>query len=179
MAHSPSKPIPPPRDHRDVVEAPEQISMTPIGVVRSPYQERHGTPRQAGIKGRDRDQAMEPGRVELFLDQVPVKALRDIEGFDRIWLLTYLHLNPKWGPLVRPPRGGIRRGVLATRSPHHPNSIGLSCVVLDRVDEDGVLHVRGLDLIDGTPVLDIKPYVPYCDAFPESAAGWVDTLEEE
>ena len=115
---------------------------------------------------------MEPGRVELFLDQVPAKALRDIEGFDRVWLLTYLHLNPKWGPLVRPPRGGV---VVVSRysSPHHPNSIGLSCVVLERVDE-GVLHVRGLDLIDGTPVLDIKPYVPYCDAFPESAAGWVD-----
>ena len=92
--------------------------------------------------------------------------------------MTYLHLNPKWGPLVRPPRGGVRRGVLATRSPHHPNSIGLSCVVLDRVEE-GVLHVRGLDLIDGTPVLDIKPYVPYCDAFPGSAAGWVDALDEE
>jgi tRNA-Thr(GGU) m(6)t(6)A37 methyltransferase TsaA len=121
---------------------------------------------------------MEPGQVELFLDQIPEKALRDIDGFDRIWLLTYLHLNPKWGPLVRPPRGGVRRGVLATRSPHHPNAIGLSCVVLDRV-EGGVLHVRGLDLIDGTRVLDIKPYVAYCDAFPDSAAGWVDALDEE
>lgn len=178
MAHSPNKPVPPPRDHRTVVAAPDQVSMTPIGVVRSPYQERHGTPRQAGIKGRERAHSMEPGQVELFLDQVPAKALRDIEGFDRIWLLTYLHLNPKWGPLVRPPRGGVRRGVFATRSPHHPNSIGLSCVVLDRVEE-GVLHVRGLDLIDGTPVLDIKPYVPYCDAFPDSAAGWVDALDEE
>ena len=118
MAHSPNKPVPPPRDHRTVVEAPDQVSMTPIGVVHSPYKERHGTPRQAGIKGRERARSMEPGQVELFLDQVPAKALRDIEGFDRIWLLTYLHLNPKWGPLVRPPRGGIRRGVFATRSTH-------------------------------------------------------------
>jgi tRNA (adenine37-N6)-methyltransferase len=173
-----NKPVPPPRDHRDVVEVPKSVTMTPIGVVHSPYTERHGTPRQAGIRGRGREASMEPGQVELFLDTVPEKALRDIEGFDRIWLLTYLHLNPKWGPLVRPPRGGVRRGVLATRSPHHPNAIGLSCVVLDRV-EGGVLHVRGLDLIDGTPVLDIKPYVPYCDAFADSAAGWVDALDEE
>ena len=120
---------------------------------------------------------MEAGRVEIFAERVPKKALRDLEGFDRIWLVTYLHLNPKWGPLVRPPRGGRRRGVLATRSPHHPNPIGLSAVSLDRI-EGTTLYVRGLDLIDGTPVLDIKPYVPYCDAFPDSAAGWVDSLDE-
>ena len=120
---------------------------------------------------------MEAGRVEIFAERVPKKALRDLEGFDRIWLVTYLHLNPKWGPLVRPPRGGRRRGVLATRSPHHPNPIGLSAVCLDRI-EGTTLYVRGLDLIDGTPVLDIKPYVPYCDAFPESGAGWVDALDE-
>ena len=178
MSGSRNKPVPPPRDHRGVVAVPEKVEMLPIGVVRTPYKERHGTPRQAGIRGRGRDQAMESCRVELFASVVPNKALRDIEGFDRIWLLTHLHLNPKWGPLVRPPRGGVRRGVLATRSPHHPNSIGLSCVMLDGV-EKGVLHIRGADLIDGTPVLDIKPYIPYCDAFPESAAGWVDGLAEE
>ena len=178
MPRSPNKSVPPPRDHRTVVELPSQVEMTPIGVVRTPYKERHGTPRQAGVRGKGRDRSMEPCQVELFDDVIPAKALRDIEGFDRIWLLTYLHLNPKWGPLVRPPRGGVRRGVLATRSPHHPNAIGLSCVLLDEV-VDGVLHIRGADIIDGTPILDIKPYVPYCDAFPESAAGWVDTLGEE
>ena len=157
---------------------PTAVQMTPIGVVRTPYKERHGTPRQAGIRGRGRAHAMEACRVELFPALIPEKALRDIEGFERIWLLTYLHLNPKWGPLVRPPRGGVRRGVFATRSPHHPNSIGLSCVMLEKVAA-GVLHIRGADIIDGTPVLDIKPYIPYCDAFPQSAAGWVDDVSEE
>ncbi len=152
--------------------------MAPIGVIHSPYKERHGTPRQPVVRGHGQPAAMQLGTVALYTDRVPEKALRDIEGFDRIWLVTYLHLNPKWGPLVRPPRGGVRRGVLATRSPHHPNPIGLSAVELVG-REGGVLHVRGLDLIDGTPVLDIKPYVPYCDAFPDSSAGWVDELEDE
>jgi len=175
---SPPGSAPPPRDHRNVVSRPDAVLLQPIGRIHSPYKERHGTPRQPVVQGKGRDSAMEAGRVELFTDFVPEKALRDLEGFDRIWLVTYLHLNPQWGPLVRPPRGGVRRGVLATRSPHHPNAIGLSAVCLDRI-EGAMLHVRGLDLIDGTPVLDIKPYVPYCDAFPASAAGWVDTLGVE
>ncbi len=176
MAWSPNKPVPPPRNHTAVVDKPVSIQLDPIGVVRSPYTERHGTPRQP-VSPVENDAAL-AGRIELHTDVVPAKALRDLEGFDRIWLITHLHLNPRWGPLVRPPRGGVRRGVLATRSPHHPNGIGLSAVTLERI-EGGVLYVRGLDLIDGTPVLDIKPYVPYCDAFPNSAAGWVDALREE
>jgi tRNA-Thr(GGU) m(6)t(6)A37 methyltransferase TsaA len=166
---------PPPRDYTQIVQAPTTLQLEPIGVVRSLYKERHGTPRQAVIQGRERPEAFEPAQVELFTARVPEKALRDIEGFERIWLLTWLHLNPQWGPLVRPPRGGKRRGVLATRSPHHPNPIGLSAVNVDRVD-GSVIHIRGCDLIDGTPVLDVKPYVPYCDAFPDSRAGWVDEL---
>lgn len=166
---------PPKRDHREVVERPEQVCLTPVGWIRSPYTERHGTPRQPTVRGKDRPRAMEAGRVEFDPGFIPATALRDLEGFDRVWILTYLHLNPKWGPLVRPPRGEKRRGVFATRSPHHPNSIGLSAVEVVRV-EGHTLHVRGLDLIDGTPVLDVKPYVPYCDAFPESAAGWVDEV---
>ena len=174
-ADSMKKPLPPPRDHTDVVQSPEQLHIEPIGIIRSPYKERHGTPRQAGIHGKDRPEAFEAATVEIFTDRIPENALRDLDGFDRVWLITWLHLNPKWGPLVRPPRGGVRRGVLATRSPHHPNPIGLSAVNLEGV-EGGVLHIRGCDLIDGTPVLDIKPYVPYCDAFPDSRAGWVDEL---
>ena len=169
---------PPPRDYTQSVEPPSLLELRPIGVVHSPYKERHGTPRQAVIHGRDRPAAFEPARIELFVDRVPEKALRDLEGFDRIWVLSWLHLNPKWGPLVRPPRGGKRRGVLATRSPHHPNPIGLSAVNVERVD-GAVIHIRGCDLIHGTPVLDIKPYVPYCDAFPDSRAGWVDELDDE
>jgi tRNA-Thr(GGU) m(6)t(6)A37 methyltransferase TsaA len=177
MAWSKNKDVPPPRDHRAAVAVPDAVVLEPIGEIRSPYTERHGTPRQPVVRGAGSAVEMELGQVVLNTDRVPEKALRDIEGFGRIWLITHLHLNPKWGPLVRPPRGGVRRGVLATRSPHHPNSIGLSAVEL--VGREGpVLTVRGLDLIDGTPVLDIKPYVAYCDAFPDSAAGWVDALEE-
>ena len=177
MAWSKNKAVPPPRDHRDAVGVPRSVTMAPIGWVRSPYTERHGTPRQPVVRGVGRREDDLVGAVEIDTERVPEKALRDIEGFDRIWLVTYLHLNPKWGPLVRPPRGGVRRGVLATRSPHHPNPIGLSAVEL--IGREGArLIVRGLDLIDGTPVLDVKPYVPYCDAFPDSSAGWVDALEE-
>ena len=171
------KPLPPPRDYTQSVPSPQVLHIEPIGVIRSPYTERHGTPRQAVIQGRDQPESFEPACVELFEARLPEKALRDVEGFERIWLLTWLHLNPKWGPLVRPPRGGKRRGVLATRSPHHPNPIGLSAVLVDRV-EGMRIHILGCDLIEGTPVLDVKPYVPYCDAFPESRAGWVDALQD-
>ena len=176
MAWSPNKPVPPPRDHTGVVTVEDAIPLTPIGVVHSPYKERHGTPRQS--TALNESEPMVSGRIELDSAWIPDKALRDLDGFERIWLITHLHLNPRWGALVRPPRGGVRRGVFATRSPHHPNGLGLSVVLLDRV-EGATLYVRGLDLIDGTPVLDIKPYVPYCDAFPESAAGWVDDVSEE
>ena len=169
------KKLPPKRDHREVVERPQEVVLKPVGWVRSPYKERHGTPRQPTIRGKGRVRAMEEGSIEFDPEFIPETALRDLEGFDRVWVLTFLHLNPKWGPLVRPPRGSKRRGVFSTRSPHHPNSIGLSAVEAVSV-EGRTLHIRGLDLIDGTPVLDVKPYVPYCDAFPESAAGWVDDV---
>ncbi len=166
----------PPRDYHAQVPFPDRVECVPIGVVRSVFTERNGTPRQAGlpdVRGRDGNS---PGRVELFPDLVPRTALQDLAGFDRVWLITWLHLNrPGFRPMVRPPRGGQRRGVLATRSPHRPNPIGLSAVRLDRV-EGHTLHLIGLDLIDGTPVLDVKPYVVYCDAFPEASSGWVDEM---
>jgi tRNA (adenine37-N6)-methyltransferase len=81
-----------------------------------------------------------------------------------------------WKAEVRPPRGGGKRSVLATRSPHRPNAIGLSAVHLVAIEESA-LRVRGVDLLDGTPILDIKPYVPYADSFPGSRAGWIDALD--
>ena len=78
---------------------------------------------------------------------------------------------------MKPPRGGGKHSVLATRSPHRPNAIGLSAVELLGVDGHA-LRVRGMDLLDGTPILDIKPYVPYADAFPQSRAGWIDAIDE-
>jgi tRNA-Thr(GGU) m(6)t(6)A37 methyltransferase TsaA len=163
-----------PRDYRDAVAVGESISLRPIGVVRSPYTERHGTPRQAQLD--DAESPEVDAWIEIDPEQIPVEALGDLDGFDRIWVIAHLHLNPSWAPRVRPPRGnGPRRGIFSTRSPHHPNHIGLSACGLVRV-EGHRIYLRDVDLIDGTPVLDIKPYVPYCDAFPESDAGWVDEV---
>ena len=114
----------------------------------------------------------------LRLDErrIPTEALKDLVGVERIWVVSWLHRGGTWAPMVRPPRGTReRRSLFATRSPDRPNPIGLSCVRLVRVDGCN-LHVQGVDLIDGTPILDIKPYVPYADAFPDSKAGWIDAI---
>ena len=108
------------------------------------------------------------------------EALRGIDGFSHLWLIWEFSQNRRegWSPTVRPPRlgGNVRMGVFATRSPFRPNPIGLSCVQLDRVEWDGpqgpVLRVLGADLMDGTPIYDIKPYVPYADCRPEATQGF-------
>jgi tRNA-Thr(GGU) m(6)t(6)A37 methyltransferase TsaA len=139
--------------------------------VSSPYQRRFGTPQQASAI----DSTSE-ATLELDPALIPRESLRDLVGVERIWVLSWLDRSGTWGPLVRPPRGArVRRSLFATRSPDRPNPIGLSAVELLRV-EGTTLHVRGIDLLDGTPVLDIKPYVPYADAFPESRAGWIDEI---
>lgn len=164
---------PPLRDYTDAVEFPETVSLRAIAVARTPHSERHGTPRQPGLAGRDRPGPDEPSQI-VFSEDIPPEALADLAGFDRIWVIAWFHLNgPGWPKRVRPPRGGPKRSLLATRAPHRPNPIGLSAVKLEAV-EGRVLHVRGLDLIDGTPILDVKPYVPFADAFPDAEAGWVD-----
>ncbi|MCB9778584.1 MAG: tRNA (N6-threonylcarbamoyladenosine(37)-N6)-methyltransferase TrmO [Alphaproteobacteria bacterium] len=159
-----------PKAYTDVVDAPDQVLMQPIAVVRSPFKERFGTPRQ-GV-GPDVTGAS-PGRVEL-LPGIPADAIADLVGFERAWLITWLHLNRRTRKArVTPPRGGPSRSLLATRAPHRPNPIGLTCVRIVGV-EGQVLLIEEHDLLDGTPVLDIKPYVPYADAFPDAGAGWVD-----
>lgn len=156
-------------------QTPERVrgpfSFDPIGWVSSPYQRRFGTPQQAAAVDSELDAVL-----ELDGARIPEAALSDLVGVDRIWVLSFLHRSGTWGPLVRPPRGArVRRGLFATRSPDRPNPIGLSAVQLVRV-EGLRLHVRGVDLLDGTPILDIKPYVPYADAFPDARAGWIDEL---
>ena len=105
------------------------------------------------------------------------EALRDLEGMERLWLIWWFHRAESWRPLVLPPRGPAqRRGVFATRSPHRPNPIGMTPARLLGVE--GLRLLLGpCDLLEGTPILDIKPYVPAYDAFPDSAAGWIDTVE--
>ena len=143
--------------------------VTPIGFVRSPFHEKAEAPRQAVAEGA----ADVEGRIEILPEHE--HALEDLEGFDRIWVLFWFH-EASAGPSkskVLPPRSDRKRGVFATRSPHRPNPIGMSAVRLERAS-GLVLHVRDLDLLDGTPVLDLKPYIPYADAFPEARAGWLD-----
>lgn len=148
------------------------VSFTPIGVVRTPFADRVSAPRQpyaaAGVAGT----------IELFPGHDFEHALEDLEGWDRIWVIFCFHLNAPggWRPKVLPPRSaGQRRGVFATRSPHRPNPIGLSVVRLDGV-EGRTLRIRDVDIVDGSPVLDLKPYVPYADAFPDARTGWLEPL---
>ena len=149
----------------------------PIGFLRSPYARRIDAPHQSTVVAGTETGELAPATLELQ-DWLDEKVIQDLNGFERIWLIFAFHLSEGWKSSVKPPRGGPNRGVLATRSPHRPNSIGLSAVELIRI-EGRTLHLRGVDLLDGTPVLDIKPYVPYADAFPDARAGWIDDLDAQ
>ncbi len=153
----------------------DSFTFQPIAHARSPYARRIDAPHQPTVtQGTESGSAAEGSIV--FVDGFPAAAFRDLEGFERIWLLFAFDRSEGWKSEVRPPRGGGKRSVLATRSPHRPNAIGLSAVELVAV-EDHALRVRGMDLLDGTPILDIKPYVPYADAFAQSRAGWIDAID--
>jgi len=168
----------PPKNYISAVDFPSNIDLQPIGIVHSPYKERHGTPRQSELRNPPEDYRPVHAKIELFADRVPPIALKDLEGFERIWVISWLHLNHHWNPTVRPPRGDrTRRGTLATRAPHRPNPIGLSAPKLIKV-EGLIIHCEGIDLLDQTPILDIKPYVTYCDAFPQARSGYVDEFEK-
>jgi tRNA (adenine37-N6)-methyltransferase len=145
------------------------LTLAPIGIAHTPFAEKALAPRQAAA-AKD-----VTGTIELLPEYE--HALADLGGFDRIWVLYWFHLNEgTWRSKVLPPRSTERRGVFATRSPHRPNPIGLSCVRLDEV-VGLVLRVRDLDLVDGTPVLDLKPYIPYADAFPDAKDGWLGAAD--
>ncbi len=143
------------------------ITMTPIGTVRSELVELADAPRQPGL-----NRELE-ARIELVSDRNLEHALSDIETWRYLWVLFWFHRAEHYRPKIQPPRSATKRGVLATRSPHRPNPIGLSVVELAGV-EGLTLHVRGADMIDGTPVLDIKPYLPYADALDDAGHGWLD-----
>jgi tRNA-Thr(GGU) m(6)t(6)A37 methyltransferase TsaA len=147
-------------------ESVQPLSVVPIGVVRSAFKDKKSAPRQATVD----DGA--PGTIELYEDSRFEYALQDLERWSHIWVIFWFHLNTTWKPKVRPPRSADRRGVFGTRAPHRPNPIGLSAVALTKID-GLVLHVRGLDILDGSPVLDIKPYVPYADILRDAASGWL------
>lgn len=145
--------------------------MRPIGVVRSPFKQADGTP----IQSIYADGA--EGVVEL--DPAYAEGLLDLDGFDRIWLIYAFHRLPAGARLrAKPFRDDREHGVFAIRSPRRPNPIGLSCVRLLAV-EGHCLKIADVDILDGAPVLDIKPYVPAFDAFPQARAGWVDEKRVE
>ncbi len=157
----------------------KSVTFDPIGRVRSPYKERFGTPRQPVIEAQVKGDGALEGSIELIPGKNFESALEGLEGFDRIWVLYVLHLNDGFSPQVRPPRGPEKKvGLFATRAPHRPSPIGLSCLDLLRI-EKSTLYVRGLDILDGSPVLDIKPYIPYIDSFPDAQVGWLTGLPPE
>mmetsp|Transcript_38246 Transcript_38246/g.61964 ORF Transcript_38246/g.61964 Transcript_38246/m.61964 type:complete len:300 (+) Transcript_38246:1716-2615(+) len=194
----------PPQDHVSNVPTPSEVMLQPIGYVRSPYKERFGTPRQATVQTNIfggaaahaeimrlfcmaiRSLALLELTFPLLAHMIHLveglnleQALSGLEQFDYIWIVSYMHLNKGWKPMVTPTRGPRKkRGVFSTRSPHRPNQIALTAAKLVSV-RGRVLTVHGIDLLDRTPVLDIKPYVPYCDSFPGAKAGWLDELQED
>jgi len=142
---------------------------TPIGVIHSPFKTRENTPVQpAGGAGV-------AGNVEVFPPYRP--GLKDLEGFSHIVLLFHFHLSEGFDLHLVPFLDTELRGVFATRAPRRPNPIGLSVVRLERI-EDGMLYIRGMDMVDGTPLLDIKPYVPAFEAEDGIRTGWLETATE-
>lgn len=155
------------------------MTITPIATFHSPFGSKFGVPRQAGVVPELR------GTIVLAPEYRSADAVRGMEDFDYLWLLWGFSANrhEARGVTVRPPRlGGNRHlGVFATRSPFRPNPIGLSSVRIERIDYDcadaPVIHVMGADLMDGTPLYDIKPYIPYTDAHPEARGGFTDITQ--
>jgi tRNA-Thr(GGU) m(6)t(6)A37 methyltransferase TsaA len=143
----------------------KKVTYTPIGIIHSPYKEPRGTPIQV------RAAADCPGEVEVY----PAFAggLRDLDGFSHIMLIYHFHLSKDAGLLQEPFMDTVERGIFSIRSPSRPNPIGVSVVRLCGV-EGNRLEVRGLDIVDGTPLLDIKPYVPEFDAHETDSIGWLE-----
>jgi tRNA-Thr(GGU) m(6)t(6)A37 methyltransferase TsaA len=142
------------------------LTLEPIGIVRSPLTEKQDAARQPAAAQEVR------GCIELLPRAELIDGLSDLEGFSHLWVIFHCHHNAHFRPKVRPPRSAVKRGVFATRSPYRPNPLGLSLLALERI-EANVLHVRGLDILDGTPVLDLKPYLAYTDAVPDASTGWL------
>lgn len=158
----------------------EQHSVRVIARIQSDFPSKFGVPRQSGLVPELK------GRVVFEPEFRDGAALRGIEGFSHLWLIWQFSETARedWRPTVRPPRlgGNTRMGVFATRSPFRPNPLGLSCVKLEAVEWDApdgpALLVSGADLMDGTPIYDVKPYAPYADAHPEARGGFASTRPE-
>ncbi len=158
----------------------EKSDLRPIGIIHSPFREKFGIPRQPGLLPE----------VKCVLELLPPynvpEAVAGLEDYSHVWIQFLFHQSARkqWQPMVRPPRlgGNQKVGVFASRSPFRPNPIGLSVVKLERVSTDNgrvQLHLSGGDMVDGTPVLDIKPYIAYADSIPDAVSGFAPTPPEE
>lgn len=157
-----------------------RFEFTPIGHISSCFKEKFGIPRQSGLVPEAR------GILEISPAYSRPEAFRELADYSHVWLTFVFHANPRqpWRPTVRPPRlgGNQRVGVFASRSPFRPNPIGLSVVKLDRMEltpNRVRLHLSGIDLLEGTPVLDVKPYLPYADAIPDARSGYAPAPPDE
>ena len=153
------------------------MKLSPIAYIHTEFSEKFGVPRQSGLAGSL------CGTVVFEPGYRSPEALRGLDGFSHLWLIWGFSANRhgEWQPTVRPPRlgGNERMGVFATRSPYRPNPLGLSCVEIESINMDtSTIYVRGADLMDGTPIYDIKPYIRYADSRPDAVCGYVDCLEE-
>lgn len=148
------------------------MEVKPIGIIHSCFKQKFGIPRQAGLCKKA------TGTIELFKEFSHEDITRELETFSHIWVLFHFHKVKDWNPTVRPPRlGGTKKvGVFASRSPFRPNPIGQSILKLESIErKDGkiLIHVSGIDLLDQTPIIDIKPYSPTSDIIPEANSGWI------
>lgn len=154
---------------RGASEDSAEFHFKPIGVLESCYRDKFGVPRQSGLVPESR------ARLKIRSDLQPELALQGLEGFSHVWLLSVFHQNrqARFRAKIHPPRlDGETRGVFATRTPHRPNPIALTLVKVIEILPDGLI-VGGVDLMDGTPILDIKPYLPAIESIPEAASSWV------
>ena len=157
----------------------EKLEIEPIAHILTDFPSKFGIPRQSGVVPTLR------GRIVFCPKYRNADTLRGLEGFSHLWLIWQFSANRQsgWQPMVRPPRlGGNRQvGVFASRSPFRPNGLGLSAVEIERIEvetpQGPVIHVLGADLMDGTPIFDIKPYVTYADSIPQARSGFVDEVE--
>ena len=155
--------------------------MKVIARIQTAFADKFGVPRQSGLIPELQ------GKIVFEPEFRNADAVRGLEGYSHLWLIWQFSkaVREDWSPTVRPPRlgGNERMGVFATRAPFRPNALGLSCVKLDRVELDPklgpVLYVSGVDMMDGTPIFDIKPYLAYADSHPEAVGGWTDGVERK
>ena len=150
------------------------LTIRPIGFISTPFKSKYAAPRQPASASKK-----SAGTIKLLAGHNFEQALEDLQGFDYIWVIFWFHKNTNWKPMVLPPHGGRKkRGVFSTRSPHRPNPIGLSLCRL--IDIKGrVLRIESPDMLDGTPVLDIKPYLPHAESHPGARTGWIGESNEQ